>query len=146
MNKTFVFMMLFWIVGASSILYLDYRDDYTYRAYILHDQYIGDIMIDGKPYIGILIMDVEPLRNKEKDMDLYYNERKYGWYLSCVVDSDDPYHGVIKTGDAARLYFVGENNIRCDLVNGEAIGVRWTNPIIGKHVIHGVGPLKSGFI
>lgn len=35
---------------------------------------------------------------------------------------------------------------RSNLVNGEAIGVRWTNPIIGDPVIRGVGSIQSGFI
>lgn len=145
MNKLQLFNLLILIVIVVSIVYVEYRDDYTYRAYIMHDQYVGDIIVDGHRYISVLIMDVEPLVNKRGDADLIYDD-KYGWNLACSVNYGAPYHGLVSTGERTQLYFAYEHKIRSDLVNGDAIGVRWTKPLIMNPVINGVGSIKSGWL
>ena len=145
MNKLQLVNLLIWIVIVVTIVCVECRDDYTYRAYIMHDQYVGDIMVDGHRYISVLIMDVEPLTNKRGDFDLIYNN-KYGWYLACSPDHGAPYHGLVSSGERTQLYFAHEYKTKSDLANGEAIGVRWTNPLIMDPVIDGVGSIKSRWI
>lgn len=109
----------------------------------MYEQYIGDITVNGKTYSDILIMDVELLKNNKGATELFYDDNKYGWYLSCDVDNDNNYHGLIPTGKHTVLYFADEYKTRNDLTNGCVIGTRWTKTLIGQSIIRGISALSG---
>lgn len=124
------------------IVYAEWREPYHYRAYILNDQYIGNITADGNMYTNILIMDIQPLVDNRENIKLYYEDTKYGFHYRYNVEDPD-LHPV---GAQHKIYFANEKVIRSDLKNNDVIAARWTNPIIGKSYIRGVGMFSDGIV
>lgn len=106
--------------------------DYYYRAYLLQDQYIGDI--EGCE--DVLIMDVIVLSFPDGELDLFYDD-KYAFNL-CTDGHIEPQLNFVATKQVSRLYFANENQIRTDLKDDTVIVARWKNNLIRADVISGV--------
>jgi hypothetical protein len=115
-------------------------DKYYYRAYILEDQYIGDITDNGQIYTDVLIFEVQPLVDKSTgSVFLPEPEYKYGYHTKYNLNDDplvnfymDPKIGLHK------LYFAKEHSLRSDLETNDIIVARWHNSLFGSNYIRGI--------
>lgn len=125
-----VSLLALWFAPSNS-------DEYYYRAYLLDDQYIGDIEDNGQTYENVLTMDVIPVMDKTTgELNLRYEPEKYGFNL--YYNLDDSMSNFVATKPPHRLYFANEDSIRTDLENGTVIVARWKKNLIRRDVIRGV--------
>lgn len=143
MNKKLILGLILYIAIITLITYSnmtanDYdnlRDGY-YRAYVVNEQYIGDITVNGYNHTDILLMNVTPIYYAYGKQDLWF---EYEYYIfGDLTILDDKY--LMPTEKYKTLYFADENEIRQDIQNGDWIYAFWKD-IDYKYVIRGINKL-----
>lgn len=118
-----------------------YYGDYYYRAYVLEDQYIGDIQVHDTTYNGILIMKVQPLKDNHGNIDLIEPMQKYGFHVAYNLN--DPISNFEPQGTPHLLYFANENRTLSDIQTNDVIVARWLNPYLGNDRVQGLKKIEQ---
>jgi hypothetical protein len=118
-----------------------YYGDYYYRAYVLEDQYIGDITVHGTTYNDVLIMKVQPLKDIHGNIDLIEPMQKYGFHVAYNLN--DPISNFEPYGSSHLLYFANENRTISDIQGNDIIVARWLNPYVGNDRVQGIKKIEG---